>query len=159
MRRVASHYVYRAGELVPDAVVTVDDSGTVVAIESHARIDSMCSVEFYSGILIPEMVMRAVDWTGCGNKDFVLARLRGDGVRITDGICPDEPFEMRRLTQTHSLNLFMERYGTSLHDVLMAVACEPAGFCAGVRCGVVLLTGVDYLSQRLLAHASTERIV
>jgi len=149
--------------LIPDSVIAVAGDGTIEAVESHARRDAMCSVEFYSGILIPEMILPAVDWTGCGDVDFVLARLRSDGGRISDCGSSVAPFAMRRLAFAHTLDLFVERCGTALLDVLYAAAGAErgasAGFEVGVRSGAVLLTGADCSSLRLLPHACTVRIV
>lgn len=56
MRRIASHYTLYNGELERNIVVEVDDRGTITNILRCDAIDSMASVEFFPGILIPGMV-------------------------------------------------------------------------------------------------------
>ena len=56
MRRIASHYTLYNGELERNIVVEVDDRGTITNILRCDAIDSMASVEFLPGILIPGMV-------------------------------------------------------------------------------------------------------
>ena len=56
MRRIASHYTLYNGELERNIVVEVDDRGTITNILRCNAIDSMASVEFFPGILIPGMV-------------------------------------------------------------------------------------------------------
>lgn len=56
MRRIASHYTLYNGELERNIVVEVDDRGTITNILRCDSIDSMASVEFFPGILIPGMV-------------------------------------------------------------------------------------------------------
>ena len=56
MRRIASHYTLYNGELERNIVVEVDDLGTITNILRCDAIDSMASVEFFPGILIPGMV-------------------------------------------------------------------------------------------------------
>ncbi len=56
MRRIASHYTLYNGELERNIVVEVDDRGTITNILHCDAIDSMASVEFFPGILIPGMV-------------------------------------------------------------------------------------------------------
>ena len=56
MRRIASHYTLYNGELERNIVVEVDDNGTITNLLRSEAIDSMASVEFYPGILIPGMV-------------------------------------------------------------------------------------------------------
>lgn len=56
MRRITSHYTLYNGELERNIVVEVDDRGTITNILRCDAIDSMASVEFFPGILIPGMV-------------------------------------------------------------------------------------------------------
>ena len=56
MRRIASHYTLYNGKLERNIVVEVDDRGTITNILRCDAIDSMASVEFFPGILIPGMV-------------------------------------------------------------------------------------------------------
>lgn len=56
MRRIASHYTLYNGELERNIVVEVDDRGTITNILRCDAIDSVASVEFFPGILIPGMV-------------------------------------------------------------------------------------------------------
>ena len=56
MRRIASHYTLYNGELERNIIVEVDDRGTITNILRCDAIDSMASVEFFPGILIPGMV-------------------------------------------------------------------------------------------------------
>ena len=56
MRRIASHYTLYNGKLERNIVVEVDDRGTITNILRCNAIDSMASVEFFPGILIPGMV-------------------------------------------------------------------------------------------------------
>ena len=56
MRRRASHYTLYNGQLERSIVVEVDDLGTITNILRCDAIDSMASVEFFPGILIPGMV-------------------------------------------------------------------------------------------------------
>ena len=56
MRRIASHYTLYNGELERNIIVEVDDRGTITNILRCNAIDSMASVEFFPGILIPGMV-------------------------------------------------------------------------------------------------------
>ena len=55
-RKIASHYALINGELRRGIVVTVDDNGTITDVSHHDNIDSLASVEFFPGILIPGMV-------------------------------------------------------------------------------------------------------
>ena len=56
MRRIASHYALVNGALERGVVVEVDDNGTITSITCHDNIDSVASVEFFPGILIPGMI-------------------------------------------------------------------------------------------------------
>lgn len=56
MRRIASHYALVNGALERGVVVEVDDKGTITSITRHDNIDSVASVEFFPGILIPGMI-------------------------------------------------------------------------------------------------------
>lgn len=56
MRRIASHYALVNGALERCVVVEVDDKGTITSITRHDNIDSVASVEFFPGILIPGMI-------------------------------------------------------------------------------------------------------
>lgn len=56
MRRIASHYALIDGALERGVVVEVDDHGTITDITRPYNIDSVASVEFFPGILIPGMV-------------------------------------------------------------------------------------------------------
>ena len=56
MRRIASHYTLYNGELERNIIVEVDDRGTITNILPCNAIDSVASVEFFPGILIPGMV-------------------------------------------------------------------------------------------------------
>lgn len=51
MRRLASHLLLDGGRAVPRPVVTVDDTGRVVAVEQWERLDGDASTEFYAGAL------------------------------------------------------------------------------------------------------------
>ncbi|MFI3321248.1 MAG: amidohydrolase family protein [Rikenellaceae bacterium] len=57
MRKIASHFLISGGELIQRPLVTVNDSGEIVAVEKNVEnVDSLSGVEFYSGIIIPGMV-------------------------------------------------------------------------------------------------------
>lgn len=56
LRRIAAHYLFSAGSLIPDPMITVLSDGTVASVESVSDRDRLCGVEFYSGILLPGMV-------------------------------------------------------------------------------------------------------
>ena len=56
MRKIASHYALIDGELVRNRVIELDDNGVITNIIESSNIDSMASVEFYPGILIPGMI-------------------------------------------------------------------------------------------------------
>ena len=56
MRRIASHYALINGALQRDIVIELDDNGVILNVIHATSLDSMASVEFYPGILIPGMV-------------------------------------------------------------------------------------------------------
>lgn len=56
MRRIASHYALINGALQRDIVIELDDNGLIRNVIHTTSLDSMASVEFYPGILIPGMV-------------------------------------------------------------------------------------------------------
>lgn len=56
MRRIASHYALINGALQRDIVIELDDNGVIRNVIHTNALDSMASVEFYPGILIPGMV-------------------------------------------------------------------------------------------------------
>ena len=56
MRRIASHYALINGALQRDIVIELDDNGVILNVLHATSLDSMASVEFYPGILIPGMV-------------------------------------------------------------------------------------------------------
>lgn len=56
MRRIASHYALINGALQRDIVIELDDNGVILNVLHATSLDSMSSVEFYPGILIPGMV-------------------------------------------------------------------------------------------------------
>lgn len=56
MRRIASHYALINGALQRDIVIELDDNGVILNVIHTTSLDSMASVEFYPGILIPGMV-------------------------------------------------------------------------------------------------------
>lgn len=56
MRRIASHYALINGALQRDIVIELDDNGVILNVIHTNALDSMASVEFYPGILIPGMV-------------------------------------------------------------------------------------------------------
>lgn len=56
MRRIASHYALINGALQRDIVIELDDNGVIRNVIHATSLDSMASVEFYPGILIPGMV-------------------------------------------------------------------------------------------------------
>ena len=56
MRRIASHYALINGALQRDIVIELDDNGLILNVIHTNALDSMASVEFYPGILIPGMV-------------------------------------------------------------------------------------------------------
>ncbi|UKI39733.1 MAG: hypothetical protein L6V35_02660 [Alistipes putredinis] len=141
-----------------------------MGMEYSQRRDAECGVEFYSGILLPGMVLPAADWSACRDADFVRARLLGrQGVQVVGDARGIEPFDMNRLIRTHTADLLAERYGRGL--LAFAEAATRGGarqlglsdVCAefeeGSRCGAVLLTGVDYDAMLLTESLTTERIV
>ena len=169
IRRIAAHYIFHDGRLVADAVLDFAEDGTVMGMEYSQRRDAECGVEFYSGILLPGMVLPAADWSACRDADFVRARLWADGVQVVGDARGIEPFDMNRLIRTHTADLLAERYGRGL--LAFAEAATRGGarqlglsdVCAefeeGSRCGAVLLTGVDYDAMLLTESLRTERIV
>ena len=170
MRKITAHYVFLDGRLVPDVVVAFGDDARVAGIERSQRRDGMCGVEFYSGILIPGMILPSADWSACRDVDFVRARLWSDGVQAVGEIRGSEPpLDMERLTFSHTVNLLMERYGDDVCGLADAATRRGAcligqrdalgGFRPAAECGAVLLTGADYPSMRLTASAATVRIV
>ena len=56
MRRIASHYALINGALQRDIVIELDDNGVILNVIHATSLDSMASVEFYPGILIPGMI-------------------------------------------------------------------------------------------------------
>ena len=56
MRKIASHYALIDGKLERNIVVEVDDARVIRSITRYENIDSVASVEFYPGILIPGMI-------------------------------------------------------------------------------------------------------
>ena len=56
MRRIASHYSLVNGVLERGIVVEIDDCGTITQISRPENLDSVASVEFHPGILIPGMI-------------------------------------------------------------------------------------------------------
>ncbi|MDR0907000.1 MAG: amidohydrolase family protein [Rikenellaceae bacterium] len=56
MRRFSAHLILTPDGLMPDAVVTVDDTGAVVEVRQVERLDSEAGVEFHSGIIVPGFV-------------------------------------------------------------------------------------------------------
>lgn len=79
-RRIAAHYIYTPSGFLKDGVITVDGEGVITGIAEGSRLDSMCGVEFYSGIIIPGMVnahthlelsyMKGAVPAGCGFVGF-----------------------------------------------------------------------------------------
>ena len=51
MRRIAAHYLINRGEVIARPVVTIDDGGRVVAIDTWERLDTLAQTEFYAGAL------------------------------------------------------------------------------------------------------------
>ena len=51
MRRIAAHYLINRGEVIARPVVTIDDGGTIVAIDVWERLDTLAQTEFYAGAL------------------------------------------------------------------------------------------------------------
>lgn len=51
MRRIAAHYLINRGEVIARPVVTIDDGGTIVAIDTWERLDTLAQTEFYAGAL------------------------------------------------------------------------------------------------------------
>ena len=51
MRRIASHYLLDQGRVVKNPLITLDESGRVVAVEQWERLDNIASTEFYGGAL------------------------------------------------------------------------------------------------------------
>ena len=69
-RRIAAHFLYSGQELVPDPVLSISADGTVVGIEYNAQRDSLCGVEFYSGILLPGMVCPRASLEAAARRRF-----------------------------------------------------------------------------------------
>jgi cytosine/adenosine deaminase-related metal-dependent hydrolase len=55
-RKIASHYALINGRLERGIVVSVDDNNTITDVSQHDNIDSLASVEFFPGVLIPGMI-------------------------------------------------------------------------------------------------------
>ncbi len=55
-RRIASNYLLYRGELLRNGVVEIDSSGKVLSVGSVERLDSLCSTEFFSGLMFAGMV-------------------------------------------------------------------------------------------------------
>ncbi|MDR0296000.1 MAG: amidohydrolase family protein [Prevotellaceae bacterium] len=55
MHRIAAQYLFTGKAMIPRGVVTLDDTGLVLAIEQLADTET-CSTEFYNGILTPGFV-------------------------------------------------------------------------------------------------------
>ena len=55
MRRIAAQYLFTGKAMIPRGVVTIDDTGQVLAVEQLAETET-CSTEFYNGILSPGFV-------------------------------------------------------------------------------------------------------
>ena len=55
-RRIASHLMLIDGHLEPNMILTLDDSGRILAIEREENIDRCAGMEFYSGVIIPGMI-------------------------------------------------------------------------------------------------------
>ena len=55
MRRIAAQYLFTGKAMIPRGVVTLDDTGKVLAVEQLAETET-CSTEFYNGILSPGFV-------------------------------------------------------------------------------------------------------
>ena len=56
MRRIAAHYLFLHGEVVPHPVITLDDEGRITAVEQWQRLDTQPCTEFYAGALAAGMV-------------------------------------------------------------------------------------------------------
>ncbi|MBR5206427.1 MAG: amidohydrolase family protein [Alistipes sp.] len=55
-RRIASHYALINGKLERNAVITVEQDGTILSIEQPEVLDSCASVEFFPGIITAGMI-------------------------------------------------------------------------------------------------------
>ena len=55
-RRIASHYALINGKLERNAVITVEQDGTILSIEQPEALDSCASVEFFPGIITAGMI-------------------------------------------------------------------------------------------------------
>ncbi len=55
-RKIASHYLSSRKGLIRNALVEVADDGEILSLGTAENIDSLCGVEFYSGILCPGWV-------------------------------------------------------------------------------------------------------
>ena len=55
-RRLAAHYVYHRRSLLRNAIVSWSSDGRVAGVEVPGRLDACAEVEFYNGILIPDLV-------------------------------------------------------------------------------------------------------
>ena len=55
-RKIASHYLSSRKGLIRNALVEVADDGKILSLGTAENIDSLCGVEFYSGILCPGWV-------------------------------------------------------------------------------------------------------
>ena len=55
-RRIASHYALINGKLKRNAVITVEQDGTILSIEQPEALDSCASVEFFPGIITAGMI-------------------------------------------------------------------------------------------------------
>lgn len=55
-RKIASHYLLSRNGLIRNALVEVADDGEIISLGTADNLDSLCGVEFYSGILCPGWV-------------------------------------------------------------------------------------------------------
>ena len=51
MRRIAAHYLFSRGEVIPRPVVECDSEGVITKVEQWERLDNLAATEFYAGAL------------------------------------------------------------------------------------------------------------
>ncbi len=56
MRRIAAHYLFLHGEVIPHPVLSLDAEGYITSVEQWQRLDSLPCTEFYAGALMAGMV-------------------------------------------------------------------------------------------------------